>query len=105
MSMNGTLGNRQMTSTSTTDFVGDIDIEIKLDRSGFLRLTLFSHSADSYTNYLDRLQRNGMGLTYQKEFNTVGELLRSTFSGKQKRERMEIEATARARESKTITIE
>ena len=103
--MNGTLGNRQMTSTSTTDFVGDIDIEIKLDRSGFLRLTLFSHSADSYTNYLDRLQRNGMGLTYQKEFNTVGELLRSTFSGKQKRERMEIEATARARESKTITIE
>ena len=103
--MNGTIGNRQMANTTTTDVVGDIDIEIKLDRSGYLRLTLFSHSADSYTNYLDRLQRNGIGLAYQKEFNSVGEFLRSVFSGKQKREQMELDAAVRAKDSKTITIE
>ena len=85
--------------------MGDIDIEIKLDRSGFLRLTLFSHSADSYTNYLDRLQRNGIGLTFQKEFNSIGEFLRSILAGKDKRAQMELESSYRARESKTIVIE
>ena len=103
--MNGTIGNRQMANTASTDVVGDIDIEIKLDRSGYLRLTLFSHSADSYTNYLDRLQRNGIGLAYQKEFNSVGEFLRSLFAGKQKRERMELEASSRVKDSKTIVID
>ena len=103
--MNGTIGNRQLANAATTDVVGDIDIEIKLDRSGYLRLTLFSHSADSYTNYLDRLQRNGIGLTYQKEFNSVGEFLRSILAGKDKRAQMELESSYRARESKTIVIE
>ena len=103
--MNGTIGNRQLANAATDDVVGDIDIEIKIDRSGYLRLTLFSHSADSYTNYLDRLQRNGIGLAYQKEFNSVGEFLRSLFAGKDKRTQMELESSYRARESTTISIE
>ena len=103
--MNGTIGNRQFANTTTTDVVGDIDIEIKLDRSGYLRLTLFSHSADSYTNYLDRLQRNGMGLAFQREFNSIGEFLRSILADKDKRAQMELESSYRARESKTIVIE
>ena len=103
--MNGAIGNRQFANTTTSDVVGDIDIEIKLDHSGYLRLTLFSHSADSYTNYLDRLQRNGIGLAYQKEFNSLGEFLRSLFADKDKRTQMELESSYRARESKTIEIE
>ncbi len=103
--MNGTIGNRQMTDASAADVVGDIDIEIKLDRSGYLRLTLFSHSANWYTSYLDRLQRSGFGFAYQKEFNTLGELLRSIFAGKQKREQMKLDASLREKDSKTIVIE
>lgn len=103
--MNGTIGNRQMTDASAADVVGDIDIEIKLDRSGFLRLTLFSHSANWYTSYLDRLQRSGIGFSIQKEFNTLGELLRSIFAGKQKREQMKIDSSQRDKDSKTIVIE
>lgn len=79
--MNGTLGNRRYGATSTSDMVGDIDIEIKLDKSGRVRLTLFSHSADEYTNYLDNLQRNGVGIAYQKEFNSLEELI-SLLTGK-----------------------
>lgn len=70
--VNGNIGNRQYkNSSSNTDVVGDIDIEIKLNRPGTLRLNLFSHSADQYTNYLDNSQRNGIGMGYQMEFNGI----------------------------------
>ena len=84
--VNGNIGNKQYSSGSTqNDVVGDIDIEIKLDRSGSFRLNLFSHSADQYTNYLDNSQRNGVGITYQTEFNSFKQFFRNIFSSKQKR--------------------
>ena len=94
--VNGNIGNRQYSSNSSkNNVVGDIDIEIKLDRSGALRLNLFSHSADQYTNYLDDSQRNGVGLTYQTEFNSFGQLFKNIFTNKKKRQenkRLEEEA-------------
>ena len=77
--VNGTLGNRMSSVTGTDDVVGDLDIEVKLNRPGTLRLNLFSHSADQYTNYLDNTQRNGAGLSYQREFYTFRQLIRSMF--------------------------
>lgn len=85
--VNGSVGNRQNNSGSTkADVVGDLDIEIKLDRPGAFRLNIFSHSADQYTNYLDNSQRNGVGITYQTEFNKLGQFFRNMFSGKAKRQ-------------------
>ena len=85
--VNGSVGNRQYSSGgSQNDVVGDIDIEIKLDRSGALRLNLFSHSADQYTNYLDNSQRNGVGLTYQTEFNSLRQFFRNMFMSRKKRQ-------------------
>ena len=84
--VNGSVGNKQYSSGGQTDVVGDLDIEIKLDRSGAFRLNLFSHSADSYTNYLDNSQRNGVGLTYQTEFNSFKQFFRSIFMTKKKRQ-------------------
>ena len=84
--VNGNIGNRQYsTGNSQSDVVGDIDIEIKLDRSGSFRLNLFSHSADQYTNYLDNSQRNGVGITYQTEFNSFRQFIKNLFSNKRKR--------------------
>ena len=77
--INGNIGNRQYISSTNSDIVGDIDIEIKLNRKGQLRLTLFSHSADQYSNYLDQSQRNGAGIVYQEDFNSFGELWRKIF--------------------------
>ena len=84
--VNGNFGNRRYSSgTSNSDVVGDLDIEIKLDRPGLFRLNLFSHSADQYTNYLDDSQRNGIGLAYQQEFNTFREFFSNLFSSRKKR--------------------
>ena len=84
--VNGVIGNRQYSAgSSNQEVVGDLDIEIKLDKPGAFRLKLFSHSADQYTNYLDNLQRNGVGLTYQQEYNTFGEFLRNLFTRKKNR--------------------
>ena len=85
--VNGSVGNRQSTTGTSTygDVVGDLDIDIKLDKKGQVRLNLFSHSADEYSAYLDNTQRNGGGITYQKEFNTWGEFFRSIFSRKKKK--------------------
>lgn len=83
--------------------VGDLDIEIKLDRPGQLRLSLFSHSADDYTNFLDNTQRNGVGITYQREFNTFGEFFRNLFISRKKREELQLQAEIK-KDKKTIAI-
>ena len=79
VSINGNIGNRQYMSSSNSDIVGDIDVEIKLNRQGQVRLTLFSHSADQYSNYLDQSQRNGAGIVYQEDFDSFRELWRKIF--------------------------
>ena len=90
--VNGTIGNRQYNSSGTSsgsEVVGDLDIDVKLDRPGALRLNLFSHSADQYTNYLDNSQRNGVGITYQKEYDRFGEFIRTLFKSKKKKQEIE----------------
>ena len=102
----GSFGNRQY-STSTNpngDMVGDLDIDVKLDRPGELRLNLFSHSADEYTSYLDYSQRNGVGITYQKEFNKWGDFWKGLFRSRKKRQQMNREANLNEAK-RTITIE
>jgi flavorubredoxin len=85
--VNGNIGNKQYSTTgSQNDVVGDLDIEIKLNRPGSLRLSLFSHSADQFSNYLDNSQRNGVGIMYQTEFNSFRRFLRSIFTSKAKRQ-------------------
>ena len=102
--VNGAIGNRQYSTTSSgQEVVGDLDIEIKLDKPGALRLNLFSHSADQYTNYLDRLQRSGVGLTYQKEYNNFWEFLRNLFS-RRRREQTNRDAYLLPQEKNRIRI-
>ena len=104
VTVNGNLGNRQYSSGSSSDVVGDLDIEIKLDRPGLFRLNIFSHSADQYTNYLDDSQRNGIGIAYQQEFNTFREFFRNLFTGMKKKQAREQEASAAETTQKRKTI-
>jgi hypothetical protein len=106
--VNGNIGNKQYSSGNTeNEVVGDIDIEIKLDRSGAFRLNLFSHSADQYTNYLDNSQRNGVGITYQTEFNSFRQFFKNMFSSKKKRQQAKLqeEHDMRAGEMSQIEIQ
>ena len=84
--VNGSVGNRKY-KTSTNpggDIVGDLDIEIKLDNPGHLRFNLFSHSADEFANYMDLSQRNGVGITYQRDFNNLADFFKKLFSRRKK---------------------
>ena len=105
--VNGNVGNREYAKSSSSsdgDVVGNLDIEIKLDKSGQLRLNLFSHSADDYTTYLDNTQRNGVGIAYQREFNTLKEFFRNLFTGRKKREQRAAAYDNGPRELKRISI-
>lgn len=102
ISVSGNVGNRQYGATTSDngDFIGNLDIEIKVDKTGERRVSLFSHAADEYTNFLDDSQRNGAGLVYQKEFSSF----RQFFKGLFKRFREE-EQTREESETVTINIE
>ena len=98
VSVNGSVGNRKFSSTSDENVVGDLDINIKLNKSGHFRLNVFSHSADDYTNYLDNSQRNGLGISYQKEYDNLLTFIKSLFRKKEDEEIREVPA------NKTFTI-
>lgn len=95
VTINGNIGNRQYMSSSRSDVVGDVDVQIKVNKSGDLRFNLFSHSADEYSNFIDQTQRNGVGIVYQKEFDTWGEFFRKTFWSKSRQEQYEREQMKR----------
>ena len=103
--VNGTIGNKYGNTTGSNEVVGDLDIEVKLDRSGAVRLNLFSHSADQYTRYLDNSQRNGAGITYQREFNNLRRFLLDLFSSKKKRAEREERSAGRDPSEERITME
>ncbi len=77
VSINGNIGNDPY-ANSSKEVIGNIDVEIKLDNSGSLLLDLFSHAEDRYSTFSDaeNSQRSGIGIVYQKEFNTFKSLLR-----------------------------
>ncbi len=104
--VNGTVGNKQMLGgTSTNEVAGDMDIEVKLNRSGSLRMKLFTHSADQYTSYLDNSQRHGGGISFQRDFNTFRELFRSLFAPSQARENASRQQAADAARSVVLEVE
>ena len=92
--VNGTIGNRQYSTTNGSSVAGNIEIEVKLNRQGTVRVTVFSHSTDIYTSYLDNTQRNGVGIAYQKEFNTFRQFFKEMFLTKKKRQALAMEPKA-----------
>ena len=88
----GSFGNRRFsTGSASGDFTGDLDISVKLDPDGKFRFNIFSHSADEFTSYLDYSQRNGVGVSYQKEYSSFRQFLRRLFMSKKKRAKREEE--------------
>ena len=105
--VNGSVGNRKYSTSKRAggDVVGDLDIEIKMDKSGELRFKVFSHSADEFSSSLDYSQRNGLGLSYQKEFDRTLDLFRQLFMSREKKQEQNMRDMMRRREMTTITIE
>ena len=102
----GSFGNRHFsTGSAAGDFRGDLDISVKLDPDGKFRFNIFSHSADEFTNYLDYSQRNGVGVSYQKEYGGFRQFLRDLFVPKKKRAKSEEEDAILHSRLKVIEID
>jgi hypothetical protein len=62
---------------TSSNIVGDMDIDYKITRSGKLRIKAFNHSNEEQVSLLTPSPyTQGVGLVYKEEFNTFGELLK-----------------------------
>ena len=87
--IDGNLGTNNNTS-KTGDVTGNFEAQVKLDKQGKLRLSLFTKAADDFSNYLDNSQRHGVGINYQSDFDTFKELWQKLFLTRKKREELEL---------------
>jgi len=101
----GSIGNRPGVTSNNDNLVGDLDVEIKLDRPGAFRLKLFSHSADAYTKYLDNSQRNGIGLTWQQEFDNFPAWVKKLFSSKVQKEAIAVREFIESKKTKKMILD
>lgn len=85
--INGNVGTSQKT---TSDWSGNFEAEVKIDKAGKFRAKLFTRSMDDYSNYLDNTQRSGFGFTIQDEFDDLGDLFRSIFYSRKRKEEYEL---------------
>lgn len=88
--INGNIGNDPY-AQDNRNVVGNLDVEIKLDNPGTVRLDLFSHAEDKYSTYNDNnnSQRSGIGIVYQKEFNSFKNLLKGKSKAQKAYEKQE----------------
>jgi hypothetical protein len=62
-------------ANSANKIVGDVEIEVKLNKKGSLRSKVFNRTNQRTESNSDQgLYTQGIGVFYRKEFNTVGEL-------------------------------
>lgn len=101
----GNFGNKQSLTTSNGTFFGDVDVQYKVLRSGSLRLKAFSHSADKYSNFLDNGQRNGVGVSWQQEFDTFPEWFKRMFSSRAKKEALKQMEAMNIKRQNTIILD
>jgi len=88
--LGGNFGNRRYSTGSTGgDFTGNVDLQVKLDDEGKFRFNVFSHSADEFTSYLDFSQRNGIGVSFQKEYKSFADFGRNLFISKKNRQQLD----------------
>ncbi len=91
VSLNGNVeyGGYSAVQQNTSNIVGDFDMDVKLNKSGSLRAKAYTHSNDDFS-YDSSPTTQGVGLSYQEEFNTFGELIRKYWdwiTGKAKKEK------------------
>ena len=72
ISINGNLGYRD-DALSASPFIGDFDIEYKLNQSGKLRAKAYTHTND-YREFKKGLTTQGIGIVYSENFNNLKEL-------------------------------
>ena len=63
------------TTTTTNQLVGDVDVEYKINKSGKVRMKVFTRAND-HLLYEYAPYTQGVGIFYREEFDTFGDLAR-----------------------------
>jgi len=72
--INGNIGNNANPAKSTSsELVGDFEIEVKISQNGKLQLKAYNRSNNNLI-YETAPYTQGLGLSYKEEYNTFGEL-------------------------------
>jgi hypothetical protein len=71
--INGNIGYRN-DNISENKFIGDFDLEYKLNESGKLRFTAYNHTIDR-AQLREAKTTQGVGLIYREDFNNVKEMM------------------------------
>lgn len=80
--INGNFGYRD-NPMSTTNFVGDFEIEYLLTKSGDIRLKAYNQTNDNRFYSKQALTTQGVGIVYKKDFNTWRDII---FFGRKRKE-------------------
>jgi len=76
VTINGTAGmGGQQVDAGSSSVVGDVEMEIKLDKRGRIRVKGYTKTE----NNLDANTKQGAGIFYREEFNSVKELVQRVF--------------------------
>ncbi len=70
------LDDNQISPVATSDFSGDILIEIVLSKNRRYRAQIYNRFAPDYTGTTRNRMKSGFGLSYQREFNSFQELFK-----------------------------
>ncbi|MFB6319390.1 translocation/assembly module TamB domain-containing protein [Saccharicrinis sp. FJH54] len=73
LTINGNFGYRE-TQTTASNFVGDFDVDYRLNQKGNFKLKAYSHTNDNII-YENSPTTQGFGFVYKEEFNSFGELV------------------------------
>ena len=77
--INGNFGYGENQTTSTTNLVGDVEVQFKVTPKGSFRIKGFTRANDELSSELGPYT-SGMGIFYTEDFNTFGELFRKFYN-------------------------
>ncbi|MDR3308370.1 MAG: translocation/assembly module TamB, partial [Tannerella sp.] len=76
LQFNGNFGYKDNYIQSNA-FIGEFDLEYKLTRSGEISLKAYNHANDLYRYNTKSLTRQGVGLMFRKDFNTLSDIFKT----------------------------
>ncbi len=89
LSIDGNVGVANAEKSS--NIIGDAVVEYKVSKDGKLRVNAFHQTNDYATSLSGTTNKNGVGLSYREEFDTMGELFRRFRDKFRKKNKSEIE--------------
>ena len=84
VTINGNIGNNSNLQSNTANpVVGEVEVFVKLNKSGKLQLKAYNRANDDLI-YDTSLYKQGLGLSFREEFDTLGDLFNHYHSKKSK---------------------